>query len=281
MGKKGDQKGHLTPWQRAVQQTHKQEAGPSQPKRHLLADFQIQNLQRMWPLLVGLVVIIGVMIFFVSPISKVQKVTISGNEIVSVKQIKHFSPVKKGTPLLSVWGKRKSLAASLKKRSQRMASVKMTLPSFNTVHIQVEEYPTIGYLYRDRGYQPILKSGVIIKNKVLNPRDGFPILRKFQNPAKLRRTIRQYRRIDPPVRAAINTISYSPVKSNQDRVFIQMNDGNRVYASISSFGDKMDYYPSINAKLKTKSVINLEVGAYSYPITKSPSKSTVKSKTSY
>lgn len=107
----------------------------------------------------------------------------------------------------------------------------------------------------------------------MNPKAGFPVLKKFKNPEKLRRTIKQYRRIDPPVRAVMSTISFSPTKSNPDRIFIQMSDGNKVYASISTFGDKMDYYPSINSKLKVKSVINLEVGAYSYPITKKQSSS--------
>lgn len=234
----------------------------------LFRDFQNKNAKKMWPLVLLITVILLVMIFMISSYSRVQKVTVTGNEIVSDKQIKGFSPVKKGTSLFAVWGKTDKLAQSLKQRSMRMQTVKMKLVNFNQVKIKVEEYPTIGYLYVRGGYQPILKSGVIIKGKVLNPKAGFPVLKKFKNPEKLRRTIKQYRRIDPPVRAVMSTISFSPTKSNPDRIFIQMSDGNKVYASISTFGDKMDYYPSINSKLKVKSVINLEVGAYSYPMTK-------------
>ncbi|AEB72957.1 cell division protein FtsQ/DivIB [Lentilactobacillus buchneri] len=232
----------------------------------LFRDFQNRNVKKMWPLVMPITIILLVMIFMISSYSRVKKVTVSGNEIVSDQQIKAFSPVKKGTSLFAVWGKTDKLAQSLKQRSRRMQSVKMKLVNFNQVKIKVEEYPTIGYLFVHGGYQPILKSGVIIKGKVLNPKAGFPVLKKFQNPKKLRRTIKQYRRISPPVRAVMNTISFSPTKSNPDRIFIQMSDGNKVYASISTFGDKMDYYPSISSKLKVKSVINLEVGAYSYPI---------------
>lgn len=240
-------------------------------EKGLFHHYQIRNLKKMWPLIILTIIIIGCMAFLISPYSKVKSVDISGNEIISVKQIKHYSPVKKGTSLFSVWGKQKKLAKRLKQRSQRMQSVKVKLVNFNQVKIKVEEYPTIGYLYDHRGYEPILQSGVIIKTKVLNPRDGFPVLKKFHDPKKLKRTIKQYRRINPPVRAVINTISYSPTKSNPDRIFLQMTDGNKVYASISSFGDKMDYYPSINSKLKVKSIINMEVGAYSYPIAKKQS----------
>lgn len=273
MGRKNDHDEELTPWQKASGQSSLGTNSPKKKiKRRLVKDYQIRNFRRMWPFIIIFLMIICAMGFLISPISRVKSIKISGNEIVSIKQIKHYSPVKKGMSLFGVWGKTDKLAGELKDRSQRMQSVKINLVNFNRIHIKVEEYPTIGYLYTDGGYQPILKSGVIIKNKVLNPRDGFPVLKKFKNPKTLRRTIRQYRRINPPVRAAINTVSYSPVKSNRDRVYLQMNDGNKVFASISSFGDKMDYYPSINAKLKVKSIINLEVGAYSYPLTKHESK---------
>lgn len=266
MGKKNDNKTNMTPWQQASQ--HVGQDPVTKQKQHFLKAYQRHNLKKMSPLILLALLIIAVMGFFISPYSRVSSVRITGNEIVSIKQIKHYSPIKKGTPLISVWGKTEKMAAELKKRSQRMQSVEIKLLHFNQVTIKVAEYPTIGYLYGNGGYQPILKSGVIIKDKVLNPRAGFPILKKFHNAKRLRRTVQQYRRIDPPVRASIGTISYSPTKSNPDRVFLHMHDGNRVYASIDSFGDKMDYYPSINSKLKVKSIINLEVGAYSYPITK-------------
>ncbi len=282
MVKKKGRDEKLTPWQQASQ-TEKNVEQPrvEQHRRHLLKDYQRRNFRKMWPLLAGLVLVIGFMLFVISPVSHVHKVKITGNEIVSIDQIKHYSPVRVGTSLFSVWGKTDRLAKNLKDRSQRMASVKIRLTSFNDIQIKVAEYPTIGYLNVDHGYQPILKSGVIVKNKILNPRDGFPILKKFSNSRILRRTIAQYRKISPPVRTAIDTISYSPSKTNPDRVFIQMNDGNRVYASISSFGDKMDYYPSINAKLKTKSVINLEIGAYSYSVSEHQTKKKASSAKSY
>ncbi|WP_243674402.1 cell division protein FtsQ/DivIB [Lentilactobacillus kisonensis] len=147
-------------------------------------DYQIRNLKKMSPLIILAVVVIAWMAFLVSPYSKVKSVAVSGNEIVSVKQIKHYSPVKKGTSLFSVWGKQEKLAKALKDRSQRMQSVTLKLVNFNQIKIKVEEYPTIGYLYVHRGYEPILQSGVIIKTKVLNPSDGFPVLKKFHNPKK-------------------------------------------------------------------------------------------------
>lgn len=44
-----------------------------------------------------------------------------------------------------------------------------------------------------------------------------------------------------------------------------MNDGNQVIASIDTFAEKMQYYPSIVSKMNYTGVVDLEVGAYSYP----------------
>ncbi|KLD61000.1 cell division protein FtsQ, partial [Lactiplantibacillus plantarum] len=67
------------------------------------------------------------------------------------------------------------------------------------------------------------------------------------------------------VKHNISEIKFAPNKANPERVHLYMNDGNEVYATISTFASKMAYYPGIVAKMKTKGVINLEVGAYSYP----------------
>lgn len=43
-----------------------------------------------------------------------------------------------------------------------------------------------------------------------------------------------------------------------------MNDGNTVYATMDTFGSKINYYPGIAAQMPTKGVVDLQYGAYSY-----------------
>ncbi|MEM5595694.1 cell division protein FtsQ/DivIB [Niallia circulans] len=63
---------------------------------------------------------------------------------------------------------------------------------------------------------------------------------------------------------AISEVRYTPRNTDKWRVTVYMNDGNQVLASLSSFSDKMQHYPSIISQLNTdkKGVIDLEVGSY-------------------
>ena len=197
MGRKKQTQG-LTPWQQAVQKeklagkpdwyrkakNKKQASG-----KRLLASYQIRNFKRFWPFLTGVILLIGCMVFLVLPISRVAKVRITGNQIVSKSQLQHYFPVKSGDSMFKVWGKKTKLADQLKKSSQRVESAEVATFNFNNVQVKVSEYPTIGYLYQAGGFQPILKSGVIINKKILNPQAGYPILKNFKDAKILQETI--------------------------------------------------------------------------------------------
>ena len=53
-----------------------------------------------------------------------------------------------------------------------------------------------------------------------------------------------------------------------------MNDGNEVYAVLNTFAKKMKYYPEISASMKKRGIVDLQVGAYSYPRGQSDESST-------
>ncbi|WP_268913778.1 cell division protein FtsQ/DivIB [Lentilactobacillus sp. SPB1-3] len=279
MAKKKKDEEELTPWERL---NNEAQAKNKRDKKKIsgrnikipkvqLKKFQIRNLKRFSPLIGLLVVVLLVCVFFITPYSRVSRVTITGNEMISATNIKKYTTIQPNNSLLKVWGHKQSLAREIKDKSQRLASVKVSTSNFNDVNIRVKEYPTIGYLYVNHGYQPILKSGVILNNKVLNPTADYPIVKNFKNPKILKRCIAQYKKIQPNVRANIITVNYSPTKLNNDRVVLKMHDKNMVLGTIKTFGNKMNYYPSMAQSLTAKSVIDMQVGAYSYPIAKKKS----------
>lgn len=273
----------LTPWQKANQASQ----GPSSSRQkyrnrnskfkkrehnfrratgvRILSDTQRQNLKIGWPFIVGLLILIAGLMYLVLPISSIDNVVVRGNRYTSANTIRKKSGVL-GQKTVVILGQTKKVAARVTKDDSRIQSTTVKVTGPQQVMLTVKEYPVIGYLYQNGGYQQILQSGTILDSKVLNPKDGYPVLKKFKKASVLRRVIKQYRKIGPTIRANINSISASPTKTNPDRIFIQMSDGNQVYATIDTFGVKMAYYPSITSKLKAKSVIDMEVGAYSYPI---------------
>ena len=234
-------------------------------KSHFFSATRRQNVKIGWPFVVGLLLIISGLVYLATPMSDINQVVIRGNRYASARSIKNNSQAMGKKTIIVLGGVRK-IAQSVTEKDSRIktADAKVTGPQQLT--LTVKEYPVIGYLYEDGGYRQILQSGAILNSKVLNPSDGYPVLKKFKKAGVLKRVIKQYRKIGPTIRANINSISSAPTKTNPDRIFIQMSDGNEVYATIDTFGTKMAYYPSITSKLKAKSVIDMGVGAYSYPI---------------
>ncbi|GAY74069.1 cell division protein FtsQ/DivIB [Lentilactobacillus kosonis] len=274
MAKKKKETEELTPWERlnTENQVEKQKRQKKNNRQHVkipklnLSNFQVDNLKRLSPLLVLLILGLMICLFFITPYSRVNKVTITGNEMISTAGIKKYTTIKPQESMIKIWGHKRALASELKDKSQRLESVTVNTANFNNVNIKVKEYPTIGYLYVDRGYEPILESGVILRSKVLNPNADYPIVKNFKDPQILKRCLAQYKKIQPNVRANIVTVNYSPTKLNKDRVVLKMHDQNVVLGTIKTFGNKMNYYPSMAQKLTTKSIIDMQVGAYSYPM---------------
>lgn len=284
----------LTPWQQAYLKSHDQpseskrthnqhqsksfKSGRSKKKRvtRKLTAIQKQNLKRISPAIIFGLLAIVLCCYYISPFSKVNELKIVGNHFVEVTRIKKETKINKTTLVLSVIKNQGKIEKRLVNHDNRIQAANVKVTGLQSVVVKVKEFPVIGYLQKNNNYYQILQSGRILANKTKQPRDGYPILVDFKNAKKLTKTIKQYRTISASIRANIQSIALVPSKINPNRILIKMNDGNLVYASISSFGDKMAYYPSITAKLKTKSVIDMQVGAYSYPQSKNKAKTTTK-----
>ena len=68
----------------------------------------------------------------------------------------------------------------------------------------------------------------------------------------------------------ISEIILDGTAEEQDSITVYMDDGFEVRAIISTFAEKMDYYPEITAQLKgyEKGVIDMEVGTFFTPFSK-------------
>lgn len=276
--KKAKRSDQLTPWeryQRDAEENHAQaerrhfswsgkriRIGDKLPKlkkqRHRLVTKRAALLLGVFTL--GLV-IAG---YFVSPLSHIQKVVISGTDRLTIKQVTAATDIEPGVAVWSVIGHSREISQRARKVNPQVGSVKTRLVGINQVHVTVKENKIAGYLVTGSHYQRVLENGLILKNNYSQPGGGSPIYANFKSGARLERMIGQYAKLPSAVKHNISEIKYSPSKANPERIHLYMNDGNEVYATISTFASKMTYYPGIAAKMKTKGIVNLEVGAYSY-----------------
>ncbi|RRK11572.1 cell division protein FtsQ [Lactiplantibacillus garii] len=211
--------------------------------------------------------LIGILIagYFISPLSHVQKVTITGTDRLTRKQVTRATRIQPGVSVWAVVGHDQRISRAAKRQNPQIGRVTTKLVGLNAVHIKVHEIRIAGYLVNGNHYQRVLENGLILKASYSQPGGGSPIYANFKSGQRLEKMIAQYAKLPSAVKHAISEIKFSPTKGNPERVHLYMNDGNEVYATITTFASKMTYYPGIVAKMKTKGIINLEVGAYSTP----------------
>ncbi|MCT6823231.1 MAG: FtsQ-type POTRA domain-containing protein [Apilactobacillus sp.] len=235
-------------------------------------------------IILPIVIVLGILIYLVSPISKINQIKISGNGYVPVNEIKNDLNINSGDSIFKVFGHKKKINENVAKKDHRIKSIDFHFSGFNNLTIKVTPYREIGYETKGKNQYLILENGNVTNIAVKDPKDDkMPYIVKFNDRAKLRKMIQKYLKLPKDIRDNVRVISFSPTKVYADELHVYMRDGNRIIILMSDFNKKMGFYRSIATQLKTKSIINLEVGAYSYPISdqknetkKSTTKTTLK-----
>ncbi|MFC6296144.1 cell division protein FtsQ/DivIB [Lactiplantibacillus daoliensis] len=281
--KKKAQLDQLTPWEKFQRQADENQK--AEQKRHFkwsgkririgdkLPKLKTQRRRlatRRAGLLIGLFLLgIAGASYFISPLSHISQVKVTGTEKLSTAQVQAATQIKPGQSVWAVIGNDKATSRAALQANPQVGQVKTTLSNWNHVTVTVHEIRLAGYLVTGGRYQRVLENGLIMNKSVSQPGGGYPIYASFKSGSRLQTMIAQYAKLPAAVKHNISEIKFDPNKANTERVHLYMNDGNEVYASISTFASKMQYYAGIAAKMKAPGIINLEVGAYSYSFKKS------------
>jgi len=273
----------LTPWERyqrkaaenrqAEQQRHFSWTG----KRVRIGDklpklkHQRQRLvtKRAAILISGFLVGMAIAGYFISPLSHVQTVQVTGIEKLTSKQVQRATKINPGTSIWAIIGHDHQTSQVARQTNQQIGKVTTKLTGLNHVTIKVSEIRIAGYLSIGDRYRQVLENGRIMTPTYAQPSGTYPIYASFKSGTRLQHMIAQYAKLPDAVKHNISEIKYAPNKANAERVHLYMNDGNEVYATIDTFASKMSYYAGIATKMKQPGIINLEVGAYSYSFKKS------------
>ena len=270
----------LTPWenyQRKAAAQRKQAKAPKwihQAKRigdklpRLKHQRNRKLIHRLTILLTSFAVVIAAMVYLISPLSHLQSVTVRGAQALSAQRVQQAVQLRPGDSIFKLLGHTQRLEQRAPQRNSRLKKVTIHFKRPNQATVRVTEYATAGYVMKQNRYYEVLENGIVSEQSVTQPKSGTPVYGSFKNAKTLHRMILQYAQLDSEIKRNISEIHDAPNKDNPNRVHLFMNDGNEVYASIPTFAHKMAYYPGIAAKMKQKGVVNLEVGAYSYPFTK-------------
>ncbi|WP_412990088.1 cell division protein FtsQ/DivIB [Pediococcus siamensis] len=259
-------KKELTPWEKAQRVHQVNQPRVAKAKRPSGHRFRFKGSTKLRVVLVTLVCGVALVSgYLLSPLSKVQSIEVVGNQHFSKKQILKAGNVKKNDWIFPYLVGTRDQSAEVYKKQPKLLRYRITRTGVNRIKISVKENLTAGYVFRNKMYYTILDNGKVIKKTKSEPSGDYPVFKNFHTTGRLSALLKQYRQLPAVVRAGISEIDYAPKKNNPNLIHLYMNDGNEVYAVLPTFAAKMKYYPQMAAAMKQKGVIDLEVGAYSYP----------------
>jgi cell division protein FtsQ len=224
-------------------------------------------LTRKARIIIGSVVVAVILIcgYFFTPISRVQKFEVNGNKRVSTSEILKDVKIKKNNVILSSMFKEGKVENALLKKNTDIKDANISISLSGKVTIKVEENAVMGYVVRNKIYYTVKQDGSVVKKSTSQPSGDYPIFRNFEKNGTLKDFLKKYAQMPNEVQNDVGEVDLSPTKNVKNRLHFFMNDGNQVYAIMSTFAKKMKYYPEISASMKKRGMIDLQVGAFSRP----------------
>ena len=215
-----------------------------------------------------LVVIVGVfslaaigMIYYVSPLSYLNKVQVVGNTNVSDESIIASTQL---TSDERIWSAlfNQSTVGKVEKANPRIKSAKVSLAQLNNLKVTIEEYKEVAYVNEKDTLHPVLENGKILNETSEVIEVDHPVLSGFTEGEGLDEVLTHFNEIDQPIRENIKEIKSTPVKRNKYLITFKMNDGNEIIASSKDYYTKINYYPKVVAEMKDKGVVDMEAGIF-------------------
>lgn len=207
-----------------------------------------------------------ILAYFISPLSKVEMITVKGNQDVYDQLIIDESSIEIGD--LVYKSKEKFLDDEKKIVSNltQISKSKLTLEELNQIVIEVEEFNTVAYIAKDESYRRVLENGQVLDEPYSISLGNQLILSEFEEGEPLNRMIDQLKKIEKPILNLISEIQLVKKRSNPLFIEVYMNNGNRILSKIPDFSEKIPYYPQmVEAVEGEKGVFDMEAGIYFVP----------------
>ncbi len=208
-------------------------------------------------------VVLLLVIYFQSDLSRLQGVIIENNDLLSEDDVLKAAGLKPGISYFDFKTK------EIKKRIEQMpqvetAEVKRQLP--NRLLIKIKEYPVVAIWLKEGALYPVLSNGVIDEKEYKKRMIQHPILNDWPHQDGIKELSRELALLSPSLTHLISEIVLSPSMSDPYRLTVYMVDGFEVVTSIRQFSQNMSWYPYIRDQLlaegKNDSVIYLLDGKW-------------------
>ncbi|MEL4024313.1 cell division protein FtsQ/DivIB [Lysinibacillus endophyticus] len=204
------------------------------------------------------------LLYFQSPYSEINKIKITGSNLVEDKDYIKQSQLQIGD---SMWGFDVGDVEERIAKQYWVKDVEVKRKWLTTVEIKVNEWKKVAYISLDNEFYPMLENGDVFKeSNTLEPIDA-PLFLQFDDEKLRKRLLKELAKLDSTVLALISQINSTPSSADPYSITLYMNDGYEVRAEITTLAEKLNFYPSIVAQIEnssdySKGIIDIEVGSY-------------------
>jgi cell division protein FtsQ len=189
-----------------------------------------------------------VVVYFQSDLSRVKKITVSGNYFVTDTEILKKSKISTETKYLNI------SEGQIKKRLDsisEISSVAVEKKFYNHVIISVKEFQRVGYFKKETTYYPMLQNGKMLKPLSKNERPvNAPVIVSWEDPEQLETMAQELQKLPEGIIHRISEITHTPDSDNPSKLTLFMTDGNKVVTTISKFSERLSAYPSLISEIK-------------------------------
>lgn len=204
--------------------------------------------------------------YFISPLSKVDTISVQGNQDVYVQEIIDESGIIRGESLLQAKQRFTEIEKHILTQLPQISNAELVIDGMNKVIIQVDEFRTVAYIADDGSYLRVLENGRVLDNLYTISIGNQLVLSKFKEGDALNLMIEELKKVDDPILNLISEVELTKTEKNPLFIQVYMNNGNRILSNIPEFAEKMPYYPKmVQAVEGKKGVFDMEAGIYFTP----------------
>lgn len=205
--------------------------------------------------------------YFVSPKANVQSVQIMGANELNGEQVAKTAGITAQDKVLMTLLKKGEYSQKLAERFPEVESTNVHVNKVNNVVLDIKERKVIGYIKETSGYRKILVNGkvgsqILAKNQI---DDEKPLFIGYNKKVSLIEDLDIYAKLPTQIRNQVKIMSGETKRPTQ--IVFVMKDGDVIIGNTSTISRKIKYYPDIKKQLKEPSVVDLEIGAFSRPLT--------------
>jgi cell division protein FtsQ len=182
-----------------------------------------------------------VLLFLRSPMSKISKIEVSGNELLSIEEVIKMSTLTYGSSFFS-WNEQEVIERLKQLPQVDRIEIYSSFPG--TIKIMITEHQRVAFEMKQGGeINVVLSDGYILKDKLSHNLIDRPILMNWDSNVSLREKLSyELGQTDESILQMISEISPDPSSAYPDKITLFTRDGYEIHATVSDLAANLNYY---------------------------------------